>query len=376
MSLWKGATVQDDASLRDAVMAMDACGLRIVLVVDAEMRLIGLLTDGDVRRALLRGAELDTPVQKAMNRGPRTAPAPVSRSSAVAIMRAANIAHLPVVDGFGRLIGLEMLFSEEQEIDSDYCAVIMAGGAGKRLSPLTDRVPKPLLKVGDRPILQRIIESLVEHGFKRLFVAVNYKAGMIKEFCGDGARWGVDIAYLEEQEPRGTAGALALLPEKLGCRCVVVNGDILTGIDYRALIEFHEQQNNPATICVREQRTQFQYGVIQFDGPFVSDIIEKPYHSCFINAGIYVLDERGLALVPKHGYFDMPSLFKRIVSQGHRAAAFPIREFWLDIGTHTDFEAAQRTLPENIRSGLRQARGGPFVQDSNARTSQVIQLRP
>ena len=374
MRVWKSSTVQINASVRDAIRTMDECGLQIVLVVGPELQLAGLVTDGDIRRAILGGIDLSAPVQEIMNRYPKTGTATTSRVAAMAIMRAADVAHLPLVDNDGQLVGVEMLNSGEPEADVDYCAVIMAGGFGKRLSPLTDLVPKPLLKIGDRSILERIICSLADQGFKRLFISVNYKAEMIRDFCGDGSRWGVSIAYLEEREPRGTAGALALLPKDCR-RCVVTNGDILTDLNFRALIDFHEQQNNAATMCVREQRTQIQYGVVQFDGPFVSDIVEKPYHSCFINAGIYVFDERGLALVPDTGHFDMPTLFKQLVSEGQRPGAFPIREFWLDIGTPADFKLAQVEAAGRSRPNHRPAHVVPMPREAGAKTAQVFRLR-
>jgi dTDP-glucose pyrophosphorylase len=374
MSVWIRATVQIDASVRDAIRTIDECGLQIALVVGPDMQLAGLVTDGDVRRAMLRGIELSAPVEKIMNRNPKTGAAAIGRISAVETMRAADIEHLPLVDRDGRLVGVEMLHSGPSEVENDYCAVIMAGGFGKRLSPLTDFVPKPLLKIGDRPILERIIDSLAHQGFKRLFISVNYKAQMIRDFCGDGSQWGVRISYLEEREPRGTAGALALLPKSCR-RCVVMNGDILTDLNFRALIEFHDQQNSPATMCVREQRTQIQYGVVQFDGPFVSDIVEKPYHSCFINAGIYVFDERGLALVPETGYFDMPTLFKQLVEEGQRPGAFPIREFWLDIGTPADFKLAQSEGVGRVRPGFHVAQVPQMAREAGGKSAQVIRLR-
>ena len=344
MDRWINSVVASGASLRDAVKTMDAGGCQLVMVVGPDRRLLGILTDGDLRRAMLASTDLDSPVDQVMQRHPKSLAASASRSLALSRMRELDVAHLPVIDSQHRLIGLEMLRDTDAISEGDHWAVIMAGGFGKRLAPLTDKLPKPLIRVGDRPIIEHIIESLARHGVRRIFVSVNYRAEQIVDFCGNGDKWGVELSYLEEDTPRGTAGALSLLPSRPPGKLLVMNGDILSNLDYGALLDFHEQQGSPATMCVREQKIQIQYGVVQFEGPYISDIVEKPFHSCFINAGIYALDGRALDLVPDDGYFDMPTLFKELVRNGQRAGVFPLREYWLDIGTPADLARAQQEV--------------------------------
>ena len=349
MSALENIVLRAGVSVSDAIRAIDRSGLQAVIIIGEDGRLRGMVTDGDVRRAILRGISLEGPVDLIMNTAPRVMVGPVSREAALARLRELDVSHLPILDHERRLIGLETL-REHIGVEDDSCwAVVMAGGLGKRLAPLTHVIPKPLLPVMSRPILEHIIESLVSHGLKRIFLSVNYKADMIKEHCGDGSKWGARISYLEETTPRGTAGALALLPGRPKSDLLVMNGDILTGLNFRALVDFHRKQGNPATMCVREQRNQIQFGVVQFDGPYVSRIVEKPYYSFFINAGIYVLDRSTLDLVPREGFFDMPTLFENLVNAGNRPGVFPLRESWLDIGSINDLRRAQKLSAEPVK---------------------------
>lgn len=337
---WRRTVVSLTASLGDAARSMDTHGMQVATVLDASGRLAGILTDGDLRRALLNGGSLETPVSLVANLAPKKMQGPISRTEALSIMNRLDIAHLPIVDERGCLIGLEFL--RDASIAPDrVCAVIMAGGFGKRLAPLTDEVPKPLLPVEGQPMIEYLIKSLVDNGITRIVVSVFYHAAKIKAFCGDGSRWGADISYIQETEPRGTGGALSLLESRPQDQLLVVNSDILTSLDFSALLHFHREQGNMATMCVREQEFQIRYGVVTFEGPYVTDIVEKPVQSYFINAGIYVLDPSALDLVPPSGHFDMPSLLKRITQAGYRTNAFPLREYWLDIGTLTDYKTAQ-----------------------------------
>lgn len=357
MSSWRQAVVPPESSLRDTIQAMDASGLQAAIVLDSADRLLGVVTDGDVRRTLLAGKGLDVAVTEVMNANPKSARAPISRAEAVNQMRMLDIAHLPIVDANGRMVDLHILRDFDED-GSDTWVVIKAGGFGKRLAPLTDKIPKPLLPVDGKPLLERIIESLVSQGLTRIFLSVNYRAEMIRAHCGDGSKWNAQISYLEEDGvPRGTAGALALLPGRPRRQLLVMNGDILTDLDYRALMNFHQKQRTVATMCVREHKTQIQYGVVQFDGPYVSSLVEKPYHSCFINAGIYVFDPNALDHVPANGYFDMPTLLNRLVESSQRLAVFPLREFWLDIGHHSDLERAH-TEVRRLRSYSGRAANG------------------
>lgn len=346
MTTLRKATISEFANLRAAIQAMDVAGLQIVLIEGQTGRLLGIITDGDLRRAILRGLSYDVRAIDVANCRPVVARLPISRTAALSIMRENNIAHLPLVDEAGCVVGLETMWEHLGEV-SDTWAVVMAGGLGTRLAPLTDAVPKPLLPVGGQPIIERIVRSLIASGIRRIFLSVNYRAEMIRSHFGDGGEFGVQIEYLHEAEPRGTAGALSGLPEMPPGQLLVMNGDILTGIDFGSLLEFHRQHGGPATMCIREHKVLIDYGVVQFDGPYISEIVEKPFHSCFINAGIYVLGGHALSLIPSEGRYDMPALFKKLVSDGLRPGVFPVREFWLDIGTPLDYRRAQAEV-ENV----------------------------
>ena len=309
--MWEKAILPATATIRDGVEAIDHGGSQIALITDTAGHLIGILTDGDVRRALLKGQKISDPISTIMRINPIIGRPGLNHAEALAEMRKYNIAHLPIVAEDGRLVGLEWLGRNLQFSDQVY-AVVMAGGFGKRLAPLTDKTPKPLLTIGDMPMIERIIRSLVKAQVTRVIVSVFHMAEQVRAFCGDGSQWGAQVTYIEENEPRGTAGALSLIDERPGRCMIVINGDILTNLSFDSLLEYHHQQGNRATMCVREQRYQLQYGILKFDGPYVVEIDEKPVHSYFINAGIYVLNSDVLDLIPKSGYFDMPSLLRSL----------------------------------------------------------------
>lgn len=339
-SHWKSTLLSPDDSLRRTIECIDASSLQIGLVVDAGGRLLGTVTDGDVRRAILRGTKLEAPVSGVMNPRPTVGQQGESLARRRALLRARDLRQLPIVDAAGRLVGLETLATIERRRDN--WVVLMAGGKGTRLRPLTDDRPKPLLEVGDRPILETILERLVSHGFGRFFISVNYMAHMIEEHFGDGSRWGVQIEYLREREQLGTAGALQLLPEAPTEPVLIMNGDLLTSIDFGQLLGFHESRRPWATMCVREYDFQVPYGVVRIDGHQLVGFDEKPVHRFFVNAGIYVLSPEAIALVPPGRPCDMPTLFQEVTSRGQPASVFPVREYWMDIGQLEDFKRAQR----------------------------------
>jgi NDP-sugar pyrophosphorylase family protein len=223
----------------------------------------------------------------------------------------------------------------------------MAGGLGSRLRPLTENTPKPMLAIREKPILEHILETLKASGFHRFFLAVNYRAGVVRDYFNDGSQWNVDIQYLQEEHRLGTAGALSLLPVKSDAPILVMNADLLTKVDFSNLLRFHVEHKSIATMCVRHHEVQIPYGVVTLDGEYITEIVEKPSQQCFINAGIYVIEPRALAHIPANTSFDMPDLFRSLIAAGLRAAAFPIREFWIDIGHMDDFERA-RNHPEII----------------------------
>ena len=338
--VWRRCVVHEQATLQQAMQAADEGKCHIAMMLDDAGRLAGILTDGDLRRAQLDGRPMDTPALSLAVRRPIVSSTNLSRSEATGMLRENKITHLPIVDEQGCMHGLTMRHVQPAEAN-DTWAVIMAGGFGKRLAPLTDDTPKPLLKVAGIPMIERIIRSLQKAGISRIVLSVFHMADQIREYCGDGSRWGVQIDYIQEDTPIGTAGALSLMTERPRDHLLVMNADVLTNLPFGALIDYHVQQVNAATMCVRELAYRLEYGVVKFDGPFIARIDEKPTHTFFINAGIYLFNASVLDMIPSGEYFDMPALFEKMVHNNIRPGAFPIRELWLDIGTHADFAKAQ-----------------------------------
>lgn len=345
MRNWRKILVREADSIRDAIAVIDSGNMQLALVVDEQDRLVGTVTDGDVRRTILQGIPLDSSVAKAVNRSPIVADIGDSRELILARMKNKQVAHVPVLDRDGRVVRVEMLNELIQTATRPNVAVIMAGGLGSRLRPLTDDCPKPMLRVGSKPILETILDNFIEYGFQRFYFAINYKADVITRHFGDGSRWGVDIRYLREEQRLGTAGALSLLPESAEEPLVVMNGDLLTKTNFQQLLDFHAIQAGLATMCVTEYDFQVPYGVVRTKDSRILGIDEKPTHRFFVNAGIYVLEPSVLGRIPSETYFDMPALFDLLIADGHNASVFPVREYWLDIGHMDDFERACMEFP-------------------------------
>ncbi|MCZ6637767.1 MAG: nucleotidyltransferase family protein, partial [Alphaproteobacteria bacterium] len=304
-------------------------------------RLLGTVTDGDIRRAILAGTDMGAPAAEIMHRTPHVGREGDAKKTLLARMAAEVIRQIPLLDAEGRVVGIayiDDLLSPPKAPEN--WVVLMAGGMGKRLRPLTESAPKPLLTVGDKPLLETILESFIEQNFKRFYISVNYKAKAIKDHFGNGSGWNAEIRYVEEKTPLGTAGALSLIPERLASPLIVMNGDLLTQVNFPELLRYHHQQGSQATMCVREYDFQVPFGVVEIEDDQVKAIDEKPVHRFFVNAGIYVLEPDLIDLVPKDTPFDMTTLFERAVDRGHGTAVFPIHEYWLDVGRVDDLERA------------------------------------
>jgi dTDP-glucose pyrophosphorylase len=341
-------TLPSSAVLFQALELIDKGSRQVALVVDEVHRLVGTLTDGDIRRAILRGADLQTPVRDVMHADCLSVRPGLSRDLLLALMHAKAIRHLPVIDEEGRLLGLEVL--DELLLDGarDNWVVIMAGGLGIRMRPLTENCPKPMLKVGGQPLLSITIDMFRKQGFRNFLLAVNYLATTIQEFFEDGSRLGVRIEYLFEKERMGTAGAISLLPEHVDGPVLMINGDILTTLDFTALLDFHAQQGAPLTAAVREFSYQIPYGVARVDGETLTGLTEKPTQSFQVLAGIYVVDAPFARALPK-ACLDMPDLLSSMLRQGKRVPVYDIREYWLDIGKIEDYERANNDFPSLIQ---------------------------
>jgi dTDP-glucose pyrophosphorylase len=339
MKDWRKALVPAGESVREVMSRIDRASLQIALVVDPDDRLLGTVTDGDIRRGILRGHGLDAPVDRVMNARPTIVHHGEDRESILALMRATKLRHVPVVDD-GRLVGLETLEELISAPDRDNIVVLMAGGLGKRLMPLTANKPKPMLPVGGRPILEHALVGLAEQGFRRFYLAINYLGEMVEEHFGDGSKWGVSIEYLREEQALGTAGALSLLPARPDKPFLVMNGDILTRLNFVQLMDAHEAGQAKATMCVRQWEYQIPFGVTQIEDDRLVAIDEKPTKRHFVSAGIYVVDPEAMEHVPAGAFFDMPQLLTRLTETGDAVRVFPITEYWLDVGRHDDMQRA------------------------------------
>lgn len=352
MKRWQDTLISPNATLQQAIQQMDASAQGILLVADSEKHLLGTITDGDVRRALLNHLGLDINIQQVMNKQPRSASSEWSRSQLLAALEQQQLLHLPVVDSAGRITGLETL---QRLLNKQHLAnpvFLMAGGFGTRLRPLTHNCPKPMLKVGGKPILELILQNFIDAGFYRFFISTHYMPDVIRNHFGDGRNWGVSIEYIHEESPLGTAGALGLLPQQeIDRPMFLMNGDLLTRLDYRKLLDFHEQSQAIATMCVREYEHQVPYGVIESNGSCITSITEKPIQHFFINAGIYLLSPELVRSVTPGTRIDMPTLLQQAIDQCQHVSMFPIHEYWLDIGRMEDFRRAQDEVAD-VLAGL------------------------
>lgn len=339
---WKTVLVSPSTPAETALRVLDDGGLRLALVCDDAGKLLGILTDGDVRRALLRHVDFGkASVADIMHTAPIVARLGADRQTLGRLMEKHSLLHIPLVTDDHTLVGLETYRELLQDRRRDNWVFLMAGGFGRRLAPLTDTCPKPMLLVNGKPMLEAILERFIAAGFHRFYISVHYLPETIKSHFGDGSRWGVTIVYVEEDTPLGTAGALGLLPEADDLPIIMMNGDILTQLDFNALLDFHEERAAQLTMCIRQYEIQVPFGVVEGEGHFVTRITEKPVQRCFINAGIYVVSPQAVTRTQPMRRLDMPDLVKEILADKCEVAMFPIREYWLDIGRPEDFDRAQ-----------------------------------
>ncbi len=343
---WKEIAIPPTATVREALETIDRGARQIALVVADACHLEGTVTDGDIRRALLRGRDMQTPVSEVMNPNPVTGLLEEDNRIWQRTMQRHSLRHLPILDTRGCVIDL-VEYQIPSEPSRSTPVVIMAGGLGTRLRPLTEEIPKPLIPVGPKPVLETIIENFASQGFENLFLCLNYKGQMIRDYFGDGAHLGVGIRYITEDRRLGTAGALSLLPEPPDEPIIVMNGDLLTKVDFVRLLEFHNRQGFVATMAMREYSHQVPYGVLQVgEGYRIEQLTEKPVQRHYVNAGIYVLSPEALALVPEQKFYDMPSLFQRLMGMRRPVGSFPLRDYWIDIGHIEDLERASLEFAE------------------------------
>lgn len=336
---WTKLAVRPDSTVKDTLQIMDQTALQIALVVSAQTHLLGTVTDGDIRRGLLAGASLDSPIEQVMNTHPKIGQKADSETVWLKTIQQSQLRHLPIIDEQQKIVGL---FYEKKTLETlPNAVVLMLGGLGSRLRPLTEDMPKPMLLVGEQPILETIVKHIASQGFEEFYFCINYLGDKIRSYFGDGSHLGIRIHYIEEQERLGTAGALSLLPKRPEDPFIVMNGDLLTKVDLKALLAFHHQHQNSITTCVREYSQQVPYGVIEMDEHKVTQLVEKPVYRYFVNGGIYALSPSVLANVPKETFYDMPTLIDEVMAKNQPVGGFPITEYWMDIGQMPDYIQAQ-----------------------------------
>jgi len=333
--------VSERTSLRTAMEVLDRGSLEIVLVVSPDGALLGTLTDGDIRRAILSGASLEDAASGFMNRCFTAVGPSASRPEVLDLMRARTFQQIPIVDEAGQLVGLHLLREILGASIRPNWAVVMAGGRGERLRPITDSIPKPMIKVAGRPILERIVLHLVGFGIRRIFLSVNYMGDMIEGYFKDGAELGCTIEYMKEKKPLGTGGALSLLPEKPDHPVLMLNGDLLTQFNIGNMLAFHADGGFKATVGVHEYVHTVPYGVVEREGDRITGIREKPTQTWLANAGIYVFEPDLVERVPKDTYFPLPTLVEECLDRGESVGAFPIKEDWIDVGHPKELRKAR-----------------------------------
>jgi dTDP-glucose pyrophosphorylase len=338
---WRNALLPMDANIKQAISCLDISGLQIALVVGADGALVGTLTDGDIRRGLLRGLVLSSSIKEIVHHEALVVPPQWGRDMVLQLMTANKIRQLPVVDEHRHVVGLHIWDDLLAPGSRPNLIVVMAGGKGMRLRPHTENCPKPMLPVGGKPMLEHSIERAKLEGFEHFVLAIHYLGHMIEEHFGDGSRWQVRIDYIRETLPLGTAGALGLLNPRPAAPIVVTNGDLVTDFRYAELLDFHKHHQAAATMAVRMHEWQNPFGVVQTNGVDIVGFEEKPVSRSHINAGIYVLESHALDLIGENEYCDMPTLFMRLQKKSERTIVFPMHEPWLDVGRPNDLEQAR-----------------------------------
>ncbi len=331
--------VSKEDSLHMVAKVIEQGGEQIALVVDQQRKLQGVLTDGDLRRAIIAGVPMETSADMVMQRSFISGTPEMGMQKIFSIMQKKSVRHVPIVNGDGTLVDLAWISDLIKQDAGELSAVVMAGGFGKRLMPLTDNLPKPMLPVGDRPVMEHIVNHLRQAGICDLKVSTHYMPEKIKEHFGNGKHFGVKIDYVAEDKPLGTAGALGLMPVPKR-PTLVVNGDIMTQVNYRAMLNFHKEHQADLTVGVRQYEIQIPYGVMVCDGANVQKLTEKPKQNFLVNAGMYLLDPVAYDYIPKNKRYDMTDLIESLIADGKRVVSFPIMEYWLDIGQHADYEQA------------------------------------
>ena len=332
--------LKQNTTIKEALRIIDSGAMQIALVVDDNDKLLGTLTDGDIRRGILRGLDLDSSIETIVFKEPAVAKISSTKEEILKIALSKKLHQIPIIDDNGIVLDLKEIEELVEPKIKTNRVILMVGGLGTRLRPLTQDTPKPMLKVGNKPILQTIVEKFAEYGFANITMCVNFNAGIIKDYFGDGKEFGVNIDYILEQKRMGTAGALSLLKERPNEPFFVMNGDLLTNVNFEHIFNYHTLHKATATMCIREYDYEVPYGVVKMNDNKIVEISEKPVQKFFVSAGIYMLSPEILDLIPKNEFYDMPTLFEKLIKLSKNIISFPIREYWLDIGRIEEYQRA------------------------------------
>jgi len=338
--------LKENASIKEALAIIDKGAIQIALVVDNNDKLIGTLTDGDIRRGFLNGLDLNSSIETIIFKTPTVAKIGDTKEDILKIALSKNLHQIPIVDENGIIVGIQKIEELIKIKNKPNKVILMVGGLGTRLRPLTKTTPKPMLKVGDKPLLQTIIDKFVEYGYANIIMCVNYKSHIIQDYFKDGSSFGVNIEYILEEQRMGTAGALSLLKEKPTEPFFVMNGDLLTNVNFEHLHNYHIAMNSVGTMCVREYDFQVPYGVVNIEDSKIVSIQEKPTHKFFVSAGIYMFCPKILEYIPKNQFYDIPTLFENLISLKENIVSFAIRDYWLDIGRIEEYKKANEEYDE------------------------------
>ena len=336
----KNIKLKQNATIKEALGIIDSGAMQIALVVDDNDKLLGTLTDGDIRRGILRGLDLDSSIETIVFKEPAIAKISSTKEEILKIALSKKLHQIPIVDDNGIVLDLKEIEELVEPKIKTNRVILMVGGLGTRLRPLTQDMPKPMLKVGNKPILQTIVEKFAEYGFVNITMCVNFNASIIRDYFGDGKEFGVNIDYVLEEKRMGTAGALSLLKERPSEPFFVMNGDLLTNVNFEHIFNYHMLHKATATMCVREYDYEVPYGVVKMNDNKITAIAEKPVQKFFVSAGIYMLSPEILDLIPQDEFYDMPTLFEKAIAQDKNVISFPIHEYWIDIGRLEEYQKA------------------------------------
>ncbi len=346
MKNYKNILLKPTSTIKEALEIINSGAMQIALVVDENEKLLGTLTDGDIRRGFLNNLSLEDSIESIIFTTPTVCHIEYTKEKILEIAVAKKLYQIPILDNDGKIVGIEEVDELLKPQTKTNKVVLMVGGLGTRLRPLTEHTPKPMLKVGNKPILETIILNFKKYGFTNIVLCVSYKSEIIEEYFKDGLAFGVNIEYIHEDKRMGTAGALSLIRDSLTESFFVMNGDLLTNINFKHMMEYHLSNNSIATMGVREYDFQVPYGVVNVDGKNILSIEEKPVHKFFVSGGVYALGNKVLDFIPDDEFYDMPTLFEKVIKEKLKSISFPIHEYWLDIGRIEEFEKANDEFHE------------------------------